>query len=682
MRAKTAFQLERRPGEKKCRFSWDRNRATLEVALGTALMVLALGLTATWDSVLGQGELTPAMAEERTGSQGGAPPSTAPQPAIALPQAAPRIASYDLEATLEAAAHIVQGRGTIRWVNASRVPVSELWFHLYLNAFRDGRTLFLRRPETHARSQRPPGEPGHIEVRSLRAKELPGVELWRAAATHSPDDPEDATDIRVPLPRAIEPGGALTLEVTFESKLPRIVERAGYEGTFHLVAQWFPKLARLEPDGTWAHFAYHPHSEFYADFGRYRVTLDVPETLVVGATGRRTLDQTRGGRRVVRHEADGVHDFAWTAWDGFQEQVQTIDGVEVRLLYPREAAFEAARTWSALKAALPHFNRAYGHYPYGVLTVVHPPPSARAAGGMEYPTLITTGSPRHSARFTRVVELVTTHELAHQWFYGMVATNEHAAPVLDEGLTSYAEAVAMEALFGPASAASVPGLRVSATAVRRALAAAHAHDDTIAQPADHFSHFESIGGLVYARTATALETLARVYGEAKVNAALGTYARRYRFAHPGLEDLLAAVAEHVGQQAEGNLRSVLLERGWVDYRVSDLGCSPPSAEAHMASYACRALVRRLGDLALPVDVDVILEDGTRYRESHSGRERWWWVRFSGRQRVSAVAVDPEHRITLDQDLLNNEATRVRADAPRVRTLLTYGAELLLGWLGP
>ena len=100
--------------------------------------------------------------------------------------------------------------------------------------------------------------------------------LWPGADKTTPGDPDDQTDIRVPLPREIRPGESLTLEAAWDAKLPTIVERTGYADDFYMVAQWFPKLSRLEPNGQWRHFPFYHLTEFYADFGTYDVTLDVP----------------------------------------------------------------------------------------------------------------------------------------------------------------------------------------------------------------------------------------------------------------------------------------------------------------------------------------------------------------------------------------------------------------------
>ncbi|MEJ2433700.1 MAG: M1 family metallopeptidase, partial [Pseudolabrys sp.] len=327
--------------------------------------------------------------------------------------------------------HTVAGTGTIRWLNTSRRAATELYLHLYLNAFKNNRTRFLRSPFGVGRNAGRPRDWGYIDVKYLRARELGGVDLWPAASAHSPGDPDDQTDIRVPLPAPIAPGQLLTLDVQFESKLPEIVERTGYSNNFYLVGQWYPKLARRRPDGSWAHFSFDARSEFFADFGAYSVTLDVPEWMGVAATGTRVAERVERGRRIVRHEMRPVHDFAWAAWDRFEERRERVGAVEVRILYPPGYAHNAELSLQSVRFALPLYSQLYGAYPYPVLTIVSPPEDAAAAGGMEYPTLITTGGPWYLGYLGRGVEAVTVHELAHQWFYGLVATDEQAWPFLD-----------------------------------------------------------------------------------------------------------------------------------------------------------------------------------------------------------------------------------------------------------
>jgi len=623
---------------------------------------------------------------------------------VPLPEHAEDVVDYTLEAKLDPVAHTVHGTGTITWRNTSEAPQSELWLHLYLNAFKNEKSVFLREPVgSGARGSTLPGDWGYIDVRRLALRgDTPegAVDLWPQAELHRPDD-EDETDVRVPLPRAVAPGEAITLEVTFDDKLPAVVERTGYHGSFHMVAQWFPKIARLEKDGRWAHFPFHHLAEFYADYGTYDVTLDVPEAFVVGATGTATESRVDGGRRIERHVQTDVHDFAWTAWDKFQTMRDTIDGIAVTLLYPPSLEYIASREMASLRFAIPYFGQRYGRYPYPILTVVHPPRRAQEAGGMEYPTLITTGASWYGPPGIHSAEGVTVHEFGHEYFYGLIGSNEVKWPFLDEGLNSFAEQDTMGAYLGPGSMADVFDLKVSDAATQAVGSNYFAHEEPVAQPAYAFSTGWNYGALVYARTAAIVETVRRVYGDDIVRKAMGLYARRWRFRHPAPEDFLACFTEVVGPGASENLRTALFDRGWIDYQVTDLASRRKKTATGIYDHDGRretvaaaapsndrfdgwALITRRGSLTLPVDIDLVLEDGTRKRVHWDGQGDDFRIPYDGNVALEAAVVDPENRVLLDQDRTNNHrGTQASAHMP-VRTLerTTYWTELLLQLVAP
>ncbi len=654
-----------------------------------------------------------------------APPGVTPRDAAnvaPLRDHADDVTDYTLVARLDPIAHTVHGEGTIRFRNTSAVAVRELWLHLYLNAFKNERSAFLREPAAGSRGSGALTDWGTMDLRTLALRGTDGVttdllgavELTRStgagagarsasvAGGSAPQD-DDETDARVPLPRDVEPGEVLTLDVTWDDKLPSVLERTGYSGTFHMVGQWFPKLARLEPDGTWAHFPFHHLAEFYADFGTYDVTLDVPEGFVVGATGPIVEARHEGGRAIERHVQGDIHDFAWTAWDRFDVREETLDGVRVRALFPRGFERDASRELAAVRFALPYFSARYGRYPYPVLTLVHPPEAASEAGGMEYPTLITTGGAWHGVPFTRVIELVTVHELGHQWFYGLLASNESQWPFLDEGLNSYAEADVLRAMYGDASAGSFGGLDVSDDAVQAVIGNSAAHDAPVAQPAYEFTTGNLYGALVYDRTAAILETLRRVYGERAMTAAFGAYTRLYRFEHPGPESLVRAFSDGMGGEAAATLRRALFDEGWVDYAVTEV-VSHPTAEprgifdrggkretvqtapaAPGGGFDGWVLVERRGTLSFPVEVELALANGSRQRLTWDGRGSSTRLPYRGASALEAAVVDPDHTVLLDDDLTNNH--RSARDAPakgatRVLELATYLAELLIEGLSP
>jgi hypothetical protein len=590
----------------------------------------------------------------------------------ALPAHADPVGDYTLTATLDPGTHVIHGEGTIVWRNTSRTAVRELWVHLYLNAFKNKSSVWMRDLVGGFRGTHGLKDFGHVDVTRFKLKE-DDVDLWKTVEMKRPGD-DDETDARVPLPRDVAPGEKITIEVAFDSKLPSVLERTGYEGSFHFAGQWFPKIARLESDGTWAHFPFHHLSEFYADFGTFDVTVDVPEAFVIGATGPAMSSNVAGGRRVERHVQNDVHDFAFTAWDKWQTQSETIDGVLVTMLYPPGYRVAAQRELAAMRFALPYFGARYGKYPYGVLTVVHPPQSAREAGGMEYPTLITTGGPWYGPPGFFGLELVTIHEFGHQYFYGLVATDEMKWPFLDEGLNSYAEADAMRALRGPASALDMAGLQVSDVSYRAVTSNRAAHDEVVAQPAHEFDTGGAYGNLVYSRTSAIMETMRRVYGDALVTRALGRYARRYRFQHPGPPEFFATMGEVMGPRAAATLKTALTEKGWVDYVVTTV---PRTTDEGVV------VVTRRGTLSFPVDLELTYEDGRTERVKWEGVEEAFKQPYRGRLR--GVVVDPDRKVIIDQDLTNNHHTvpgMTGGGAPRTLERALYWAQVWVQGISP
>jgi hypothetical protein len=618
-----------------------------------------------------------------------------------LTESADRVASYTLNAKLDATAHRITATETIQFVNRSTSALHELWFHLYLNAFKNDKTLFLRSPFGAGRSGDKAREYGYVDVKKMLWVEAGRKDLWPDRDKHSPEDPDDETDLRVPLPEALAAGQTLTLELEFEDKLPEIVERTGFQGSFHFLGQWFPKLARLEPDGQFSHFAFHAQSEFYADFGDYDVTIDVPQSYVVGATGVRDRESKNQDRTELHFHAENVHDFAWTAWDQFRTRSERIADTEVTVLYPPHQDANAEAELDSVRFALPHFNELYGRYPYPTLTLVHPPEAASNAGGMEYPTLITTGGPWYSTLGGgHFIDVVTTHELGHQWFYGLCASNEHSSPFLDEGLNSYAEAEALEARFGLGSVFSGYGLSVSSTALNRVISAARGGDEPVAEGAADFASFRNMGALVYSRTASIMTTLARVYGEARVRHALGAYTRQFRFLHPTATDFLGVMNAELGEEAETQLARALFERGTVDYLVRDISNAPIIAPAGIfdgpsgreekkrepaqapTQYQSRVVVYRHGSLEFPVAIELVCADGSRDFEHWDGHGFTHNVDHTGPSKVVSVSVDPEVRVVLDDDLSNNSTSVKGASAPRSFERALYVAQGLLQGAGP
>ena len=636
-----------------------RERRSLLVALAVIVGATGLSLLGGAPPAPSMGTVAPGAAASSAAASSAAAPGATVAAGEPLRGRSERVVEYTLSAELLPSTHTVRGTGTIVWRNTARVATDRLFVHLYLNAFKDARTVFWRSPMRGSRGD-PLDGPGRIEVSRFFAREL-GAELWPESPT-SPGDPEDATDIELRLPRAIEPGESLTIDMAWTSHLPTVSLRTGHHGSFHMVAQWFPKIARLEPDGTWSHFAFHRLSEFYADYGTYDVTITAPEAFVIGAVGKPIPDGSR--RRFV---AEDVHDFAFAAWDRFRSLTETTPaGVKVTCLFPDGYEDAARAEIGAVKFGLGYFGAAFGDYPYETLTIVHPPWGAFEAGGMEYPTLITTGGGwMRDPIGTHALEILTLHELAHQWFYGLVGTNENRWPFLDEGITSYAEMDACEALWPDASAGAGLGLRVGLPAIYRAGALEATRNARASDAAPSFVSGQDYGALVYSRSAAAMRTLANVYGEDTVRRAVGVYARRHRFAHPTPDDFFSAVREVVGPEAEGALRVALTEASSVDYAVDEVDSGPRGDGA--PGFVGQVLVRRRGSIHLPVDVLFVAADGSSRVVRWDAAREAEWLPYEGPEPLVAAVIDPEHRVLLDENLANN-ASRITGSAFAWRAL--------------
>lgn len=510
--------------------------------------------------------------------------------------------AYDLRAELVPEEHIVRGEGTIRWTNTSSVPISSLTFHLYLNAFADDESVFMRESGGQLRGDTFQGN-GSIEVEALH---IGTTDLLTAAETELVAG--DRTQLRVALPAPVEPGASITLETRFTSRLPPVFARSGYAGDFHMVAQWFPKLARLEASGTWASFPYHAHGEFYADFATYELEVRTPRGWRVGATGNAAAPEEDGDSLVHRFVAERVHDTAFVAAPWFEETETDWDlaghRVHVRVLSPPGYESAVSRHLLITEAAIERYGRLFGHYPYDSLTIIVPPADAPGAAGMEYPTLFVTAGPwwtTDSLPFRAPIGLqahVTAHELGHQWFQGMLGSNEVDWPMLDEGLTEWATVDFLTARYGDASAAALPFVSFPAFETERVFGFG-APTPPPGRPV-HAFHGSEYGRSVYARSTAIFETVARTWGRRRFQRALGRYARRHRYGHPGPEDLFRAMDEEYGAWMSRRVLRPALLHGAQSVAVVEL--EEDANGWHMSA-------RRFGGLPLPSHIHVESADG-------------------------------------------------------------------------
>jgi hypothetical protein len=618
-------------------------------------------------------------------------PESAPQPQpiarsseqlpgnVEKPRSA-RSASYAIAVRLDHGARRLRGRQTVRWQNVTSRATSDLWFHLYWNAWRDHESTWMR--ERRSAGTAAPVRLdawASIDVTALRVSDVIGVSPDLAAAIRfiAPDDGNaaDRTLARVPLPRAVQPGEAIQVDVEWTARIPRPFLRTGYVGSDYLVAHWFPKIAVLGEHG-WAGHQFHYTTEFYADFGVYDVEITVPSGFVVGASGREVGRAGNGdGTVTYRYRGEDIHDFAWTASPRYVEVRRAVahaaaDGgrrqVEVRLLMQPERLRQASRVFEAAKATLSLLGKWVGAYPYDQLTIVDPPFESRT-GGMEYPTLITAGSRWLAPESAAVPEAVTIHETVHQWWHTVVAASEFEHAWMDEGLATYLTSRILDEmahpqrltlrLFGGFVPWVVSDIRLQGW--DNSGRASYRRSPSVDAPSTPSYRYApaSAAAITYAKSALWLQTLERHLGWPVMQRVLRTYFDRWQFRHPAPGDFFAIVNEVSGRDLTWFFDQVHDGSAAFDYAIAQLASAPSGS-----GFRTTVVAERHTDAVFPVDVVTTFESGEQAVERWDGGDRRVTFAYDRPSRATRADVDPRRVLVLDLNFTNNSRTlQPRAD---------------------
>ncbi|NII10059.1 M1 family metallopeptidase [Oleiagrimonas sp. C23AA] len=652
-----------------------------------------------------------------------------------------RVVSYQIDATLHPDTHIVDARQHMTWRNRSDRPVHAVYLHMYLNAFEGpGSTFFTERrllAQGHSRGKAKlkAGQWGHIQLNSVSQGDAPV--RWRFV--HPDGGPtSDHTVVRLELAQAVPAHGTLSLDMDFTDKLPRVVERTGWFGKFHLVAQWFPKIGVLELPGErgatqpqWNVHAFHFNSEFYADYGRYDVHLTVPKGYTVGAVGRQQgKPVAHDGQQTYHFVQDDVHDFAWVAAPGYRVLQGSYDGagsphVKVKVIYPPEYSASAAPVLKATIDALGYFSKTLGPYPYHTVTAVVPPYNAGEAGGMEYPTFFTAEGYKSvpEGTLTQVLlDFVTIHEFGHGYFYGILGSNEFEEPMLDEGLNEFWDQRMLRARgqlidltspflkllgFDP----KVPPFVYERFAGVRLL-------DPPADPtgANSWDRMNSESyGTVYSRTATVMHDLESRIGSEALEKGFRAYYQRWRFRHPSVADLEQSLAEasgkpevvhqlfdqqvyathHVDDRVGAfSSEEVLPQPGsqfkgghWQVTTAADVRATiartrkqwkanHPDAKPGTGPYPWQTVVvLRHDGAAMAQTVRVNFADGSHIERTWDSAAPWQRMVFERPVRAVSVQIDPARKAYLDANKLNDSRT-LKADGAASRRWTAQASALL------
>ncbi len=598
-----------------------------------------------------------------------------------------RTTGYDIAAVLDAESKTVTGDMTAWWVNRSSMPVDHALLHLYLNAFSSNKSSF-------ASSGRwsPAGDEGWGYVRINRMSDEYGNDLTMTMHHVAPDDGNinDRTVLHIDLPQPVQPGDTLKLNILFESKLPSPIVRTGFNKDYFWVAQWFPKfgvyetagMRQRESDG-WNCHQFHPNSEFYSNHSVYNVSVTIPSDYVAGSGGQLVEEIDNGdGTRKIRWRAEDIVDFAWTAWPGYKVVRDKWRGVDITFLTSEKGLKIADNQINAVKNGLEYLDARVGPYPWPHLTFVDPPMEGAGAGGMEYTTIFTSAGSGMIPTFLKMAEMVSIHEFGHAYFMGILASNEFEEPWLDEGVNSYWEERIVDHYYGGGyGIIRLPFIKFSDADMARTsyIGSPSRQASTNDLPSWLYPH-GTYGMMSYQKAATWLHTLEGIISTETMDNVFREYYRRWAFKHPSGKDFIETVndvvkiehGEKFGSDMNWFFDQVLYGTEICDYRVSGVTSRKITGYSGIADgdsvtftrsdrksdtlYLSRVGIERIGGMMLPVEVLVRFDNGDEVIEEWDGRERFMDFEYTGTRKVTRVIIDPDNKIDLDINRINNSWT--------------------------
>jgi hypothetical protein len=584
---------------------------------------------------------------------------------------------YAIRAALNDRDHTLDAFIRMEYVNHAPDSLPEIWIHLWPNAYQNRSTAFCRQKLREGDTRfyfAPDSALGFFQNLDFQVQGRPVT--WRYDSEHP--------DIAVlTLGKPLPPGGRIAIETPFLLKIPASFSRLGHVHTSYQMTQWFPKPAVYDARG-WHAMPYLDMGEFFSEFGSFDVQITLPDNYVVGATGalqtasewdflqkKANETQQEVARRdkllskqekaearkapyppssettkTLRYTAENVHDFAWFADKRFfvlRDTARLLDGrtVDCWAMFTAEEFNLWRKGAFYVRRAVEFYSQNVGAYPWPHATAVHS--ALSAGGGMEYPMITVIGNSDNAKSLDEVI----THEVGHNWFYGMLASNERDHPWLDEGLNSYYEARYMQQFYGSDLMDNfLPRWifdPVASGSVQENACLLLARDGADTPPDTPSDDFWSVayGIQSYMKPALCLKWLEQSLGKPRFDQAMQAYFQKWKFRHPYPDDLRAAWRE-AGVEADWFFEAMQTRRSF----------DPALTRVRRTDAGFDLTVKNRGALDAPFSVSAMRSGRALYT-------RWYPAPGAKKTTVQFPDVDADlfvldsERATLDVNRHNN-----------------------------
>ena len=338
----------------------------------------------------------------------------------------PILSTYNLDLEYDSTSHILSGREEVEYFNSSDNLLSEVNFHLYPNAFREGAKNKVVSVSNVDKAY-PNGESyGDIKIDSVeekRGEEVSALEFSIAG--------EDENILSVKLKNGIYPDESVKIVITFKVKLANIHHRLGYGENVVNFGNFYPIACVYEDGKGFMEALYHSNGDpFYSDMANYNVRLSYPNSMTLATSGETISESENEGNKISQISALKVRDFAFCLSENFNKLEKDVDGVKIQY-FGYQGDDNLTECLEVSEKALKFFEEKIGAYPYPTLSVVK---TGFVHGGMEYPRLVMIAD---DCQTQEDFNYVIVHEIAHQWWYGLVGNDEYNNAWMDESLAEY-----------------------------------------------------------------------------------------------------------------------------------------------------------------------------------------------------------------------------------------------------
>lgn len=496
--------------------------------------------------------------------------------------------NYTINVSLDDEKHTLDGFETIEYINNSPDTLNFIWIHLWMNAYKDEKTAFceqqLRNGDTKFYFSTEE-QKGYINRLNFQANKT---------TLQVEDHPNYIDIVKIILDQPLAPNAKTIITTPFHVKLPYNFSRGGHVNQSYQITQWFPKAAMYDAKG-WHEMPYLDQGEFYSNFGNYKVNITVPNNYVVAATGelqneeekewlktrtnftpptkeikKNTNSTTKKvftpliisskNVKTLSYNQDNVVDFAWFADKEFivKSEFVTLPNNK-KILCQNFYRKQNESVWNKgldyMKDALLFRSKHIGSYPFNVATIVDAPMGF--AGGMEYPTITSIAGSYNEKSLDMVIE----HELGHNWFQGILASNERENPWLDEGLnTFYDNKYESEKYKKAKNKKQAPLFIRSISNVNNVpyILGAIKKDQPIQTSSVNFTSY-NYNFIGYNKTAEWLEIVENKIGKVAMDSIMKAYFAQWQFKHPQPEDF-HNMFQHI-QLFKDSLQPLTLQKG-------------------------------------------------------------------------------------------------------------------------